>query len=143
MNLIKWNDFDGKLPSMFSAFDDIFGQDYFKSLATGMSTPAMNIEEHEDRFVLSLAVPGLEKKDCKVEVEGGVLTISSQKETEQEEKGEHTRYEYNFSSFSRSFVLPENVAVEEIEAECKNGELKIRLPKQEVNESEVKEIDIH
>jgi len=142
MNLIKWNDFDNKLPSMFSAFDDVFGRDYFKSLATGISMPAMNIEELDDKFLLSLAVPGLKKEDCNVEIENGVLTLSSEKEQAQKHKGEYTRHEYNYSSFTRSFVLPENVDVEGIDAECTNGELRVALPKKEVTPRDSKKITI-
>ncbi len=141
MNVIKWNDFNSTFPSIFSAFDD-FGRDYFAPLSSGISRPAMNIKECANTFLLSLAVPGLEKEDCKIQVQGGVLTISSQKEQKKESTGEQTRYEYNFSSFTRSFALPKNVNIDAISAEYTNGELKVSLPKKEVETSNTKEVPI-
>ena len=95
-----------------------------------LSMPAVNISESEKSYNLAVAAPGLKKDDFNVHVEGNVLTVSSEKEESKEDKNEdYTRREYNYSSFSRSFTLPEEVKQDEIEAEYKNGELLLTLPK--------------
>ena len=82
--------------------------------------------------MVSLAAPGLKKSDFKIEVEGNMLTISSEKEESKEEKEtRYTRKEYSYTSFSRSFTLPEEVNKEKIDAVYEDGVLKLTLPKME------------
>jgi len=100
-----------------------------------MKVPAVNVTETKEFFMVSLAVPGLKKNDFKIDIEGNMLTISSEKEEEKEEKEEKdlkfTRKEYNYSSFSRSFTLPEEIKREKITAIYEDGILKLTLPKSE------------
>jgi HSP20 family protein len=97
-----------------------------------MKVPAVNVIETKDFFMVSLAVPGLKKNDFKIDIEGNMLTISSEKEEEKEEKDlRFTRKEFNYLSFSRSFTLPEEVKREKIEAIYEDGILKLTLPKSE------------
>jgi HSP20 family protein len=97
-----------------------------------LTMPAVNIKEDKDAFRICVAAPGLEKKDFNIDVDGNMLTISSEKEEKKEEKDErHTRREYNYSSFSRSFTLPDAVITDKIEAIYESGELKVILPKKE------------
>lgn len=97
-----------------------------------MNVPAVNITEHKDEYRVSLAVPGMKKDDFKIDVEGNMLTISSEKEENKEEKDKKfTRKEYNYSCFSRSFTLPEEINKEKIEARYQDGVLKIALPRKE------------
>ena len=96
------------------------------------SMPAVNIAEKNDNYMVTLAAPGLKKEDFKIDLDGNMLTISSEKEENKEEKDEKfTRQEYSYSSFSRSFTLPEDVKQEKIDASYQNGELKIVLPRKE------------
>lgn len=96
------------------------------------SMPAVNIAENNDNYMVTLAAPGLKKEDFKIDLDGNMLTISSEKEENKEEKDEKfTRQEYSYSSFSRSFTLPEDVKQEKIDASYQNGELKIVLPRKE------------
>ena len=96
------------------------------------NVPAVNIIENENNYMISVAAPGLKKEDLKIDVEGNMLTISSEKEESKEEKKEKfTRREYSFTSFSRSFALPEDVKQEDIDARYENGELNIMLPRKE------------
>lgn len=101
-----------------------------------MNVPAVNVSETENEFKLTIAAPGLEKEDIKVDTFDDILTISAMKEKEEKEEtnGRFNRLEYNFNSWSRSFTLPENCDAVKINAEYKNGELKIILPKKEVKE---------
>jgi HSP20 family protein len=126
-----------------SLANDFFENDFFfrPSLidyAGGMlgtlpnTLPNVNISEDEDSFKLELAAPGMEKKDFKIETEGGYLIISSEKQKEsEEEKENYRRKEFSYSSFSRSFQLPENSLPEKIEAKYENGILRLVLPKKE------------
>ena len=94
--------------------------------------PAVNIKEDNDKFTLELAAPGMKKDDFHINVEKDVLTISSEREKEKEEKKEDfARREFFYSSFKRSFNLPDTVDVENIKADYKNGILNISLPKKE------------
>ena len=97
-----------------------------------MKIPAVNITEHKDEYKVSLAAPGLKKDDFKIEVNGNILTISSEKEESKEDfDKKFTRKEYSYSSFSRSFTLPEEINQEKIEAKYEDGVLKISLPRNE------------
>ena len=106
--------------------------------------PSVNITENEKEFKIEMAAPGLERKDFKVEVENGVLSISSEKEEERkEEKKNYTRREYSYNSFSRSFTLPDYSLPDSINAKYENGVLNITLPKKEVTVSKpAKEIKV-
>ncbi len=97
-----------------------------------MKMPAVNVTDNENNYVVSLAAPGLKKSDFKIDVNGNMLTISSEKEESKEDKeSKYTRKEYSYSSFSRSFTLPEEVNKEKIDAVYEDGVLKLTLPKKE------------
>lgn len=111
-------DFDGHL------FDEIDGS---------LVIPDANIIENHKDFKIELAAPGLEKKDFKVEVDNGILTISSEKK--EEKKEEHENYwkkEFSYNSFRRSFKLPENSIPDKVDAKYENGVLRVTLPKKEI-----------
>lgn len=96
------------------------------------TVPAVNVVENEKTYELDLAVPGMDKKDFHIDLEGNIMTISSEKEESKEVKEEnYSRQEYNYSSFCRSFTLPSLVSKEKIDARYENGILKIKLPKNE------------
>ena len=94
-----------KTSSVPSVFDDFFkpwnewfdDRRFFNQVAT---VPSVNITENKDNYQVALAAPGLKKEDFKIDVEGNMLTISSEKEENKEEKNEkYTRKEYSYSSF--------------------------------------------
>ena len=127
-------------PSVFESgwMDKFFNAplDEFFNISKVMNVPAVNVSETEKEFKLCIAAPGLEKKDFKVDAYDEMLTISAEHETEKKEEknGRFNRREYNYSSWSRSFTLPENCDSGKIDAEYKNGELKILIPKIEIKE---------
>ena len=133
---------------MPSIFDDFFKpwNEWFDGGLWGrtMQVPAVNITEQKDDYLVSLAAPGLKKDDFKIDVDGNMLTISSEKEDTKEEKDKKfTRKEYNYSSFSRSFSLPEEINKEKIEAYYEDGVLKITLPrKEEAKKTTAKHISV-
>lgn len=95
--------------------------------------PSVNIIEDEKNYKFELAAPGLEKKDFKVETDHDTLTISSEKKNQSKEENEnYRRREFSYSSFRRSFDLPENSNPDKIDAKYKNGILKLKLPKKEI-----------
>ncbi len=121
------------LPSVFEDFlgpmDEFFGRGLWGRV---LNVPAVNIVENTNEYNLSFAVPGMKKSDFKIDIDGNLLTISAEIEEKKEEKKEEfTREEYNFSSFSRSFTLPDEVNKEKIEATYVDGVLKLSLPKKE------------
>ena len=97
------------------------------------SVPSVNVTEEKDIYHIDVAAPGLEKKDFRIDLNNDLLTVSSEKKVENEKKdGTKVIFkEFNFSSFSRSFYLPEGVDQSKIEATHENGILKISLPKRE------------
>jgi HSP20 family protein len=98
----------------------------------GTTMPAVNIVDNKDDFSVSVAVPGMKKEDFNIDVNGNMLTISCEKEENKEQKeAKFTRKEYNYSSFSRSFTLPDEVNKEKINARYEDGVLNLSLPKKE------------
>lgn len=123
-----------KVPSVFDDFFKPWNEWFDNGGLWGrtMNVPAVNIVETENQYQVSLAAPGLKKDDFKIDVQGNMLTVSSEKEEKREEKDKQfTRKEYNYSSFSRSFTLPDAINKEKIEASYEDGVLKIVLPKKE------------
>jgi HSP20 family protein len=119
---------EGWLTDLFNT-EKFFDTDWLKRM---QMVPAVNVLENEKAFEVEMAAPGLSKKDFNVTVENGVLTISCEKETEQDEKKKnYTRREYSYTHFSRSFTLPDNVKGDDISAKYENGILRITLPKTE------------
>ena len=97
-----------------------------------VSTPAVNIAESNNEYKIEVAAPGLVKDDFKINIENEVLTVSVNKETKNEEGDEkYTRKEFGYTSFCRSFNLPESVDSNTISATHKDGILTIHVPKKE------------
>lgn len=135
MTLIKTN--VQKTPSFRSLLTDLFDIDRFMendfiSKAIFSEIPAANIREEEDKYEIELAAPGLSKESFRINVDNNILEISSeQKDEKTTEKKNFTRKEFNYSSFTRSFVLPESVNPDAIQADYKEGLLMLTLPKKE------------
>lgn len=141
MSLIKLNNRLFR-PAWSSMLDDFF-TDNFSSQLESMSIPAANIEEKDNAFEIKLAAPGLKKDDFKIEIENGILSISSESEqSDEEENKDFRRKEYSYSSFSRSFSLPENIHEDQIEASYKEGELILTLPKKAIQTQNTKKIEV-
>jgi HSP20 family protein len=126
-------------PSLFDDFfkpwNEIFGNGG-SLIPRALTVPAVNITDEKDE----------KKDDFRIDVEGNLLTISCEKEEKKEEKEKrHTRLEYNYTSFSRSFTLPEDVKQDKIEARYTDGVLHLSLPKKEEAKKAAlaRHIDIH
>lgn len=122
------------LPSLL---DEFFGRDMFDAPVRN-NLPAVNVKETENEFLLELAAPGMDKNNFNLELTEDVLTISYENKTENTKEDEgYTRKEFSYSSFKRSFVIPEGVDVEKIKAKYNDGILNLHLPKRE--EAKIKE----
>jgi len=127
------------LPSIPGFFNDFLTRDLWNwglenNSVTGTTIPAVNIKETGDSFLVEMAAPGMSKKDFTVELEGNVLTISSERKQEEEQKeGErYTRKEFSYQSFSRTFTLHKDVVdADRIQAKYEDGVLKLVVPKKE------------
>src|SRR4051794_38672310 len=131
-------------PSLFDDFFKPWNEWYHSGSATRTVTvPSVNVAETDQNYSVAVAAPGLKKEDSKIDVAGNMMTISAEKEEEKEEKeGKYNRKEYNYSSFSRSFTLPEEVNREQIQAKYEDGILRLTLPKKvEVKKKAEKQAD--
>lgn len=126
MNLIS-----KQTPFFPTLLDDFINNDWnLKVSDFSSSTPAVNIKELDSQFEIELAAPGKEKADFEVEVEDGILSISSSREDKKlNEKEKFTRREFSYNSFRRSFTLPDSVDNTKIDASYKGGLLQVILPK--------------
>ncbi len=94
--------------------------------------PLADITEDEKEYLVKLELPGMKREEVKVSMESGVLTISGERKLEKEEKNKkYHRVERAYGSFSRSFVIPEDVVTDKIDAQFKEGVLEVHLPKGE------------
>ena len=123
-------------PTVLNWLEDIFNKDlpsaFTSNFNTGITLPKVNIKETADAFMVEMAVPGLKKSDFHIALDNEILSISTESKEESEHKeGNYTRREFGYSSFKRSFNLPESVNDEKINANYENGILSILLPKKE------------
>jgi len=110
------------------------GQPLAGNGGSGVSSwlPPVDIHETEDSLVLSFDLPGLKEDEIQIELDENVLTVSGQRERQEERKDDsYYRYERRFGSFSRSVALPAGVNDETIEANYEHGVLEIRVRKPE------------
>lgn len=126
MNLIS-----KQTPFFQSLIDDLINNDWnVKVPSLSFRVPAVNIKELDSQFEIELAVPGKEKDDFEIDLEDGILSISSSQEDKKlDEKEKFTRREFSYNSFRRSFSIPDSVEHAKIDANYKGGVLKVLLPK--------------
>lgn len=116
-------------------FTDFFDNEHFfdifpKELVN--RTPSVNIIESGKKFKIELSAPGLKKDDFQIDIDNHTLTISAENEEDKkEESGQFTKREFCYSSFSRSFILPESVNTNQVKAKYEDGLLKIEIEKKE------------
>jgi HSP20 family protein len=130
-----------------SIVDEFFGRDFIPDLfefQTGVNMPSVNVIEGKDEFKIEVAAPGLNKEDFKVDLDNNVLTITSEKEEKKEDENQrYMRREFSYSSFKRSFSMPQSVDSSNIRANHQNGVLTITIPKrEEAKERPPKQIEI-
>ena len=125
MRIVKYNN-NKVFPSLMNEF---FNDDIRMNLInSNHSVPSVNSIERDDSFEIDLAVPGMKKDDFTIQLNDKVLVISSEN-TNSVDNSNMRLNEFNYSSFQRSFRVPETVELDKIKANYKNGILKIKLPK--------------
>ena len=120
------------LPSIVDEFfvDDLWNR--FFDDTESVTVPSVNIKEGKDEYAIEVAAPGFDKKDFRIDLNNNVLEISSEKEVKEENKDEKVmRREFRYSSFKRTFTLPDTVDTEKIKASYKDGILSISVPKKD------------
>lgn len=122
---------NGNTPALSSWLDNFWDSgSFFDDDLIRNSSPAVNVKENDNSYEIELAAPGMKKDEMDISIENGVLTISGVSKKEEEEKGENfTRREFSYSSFKRSFAVPEDVNEEDVKAKYEDGVLKITLTK--------------
>lgn len=122
-----------RMNRLFSNFMD--GDEDWSLPAEGF-VPAIDVTDKAERLVVKVEVPGIPAEDIEVSVQNDVLTISGERKSEKEEKGEHSvRREFSYGRFARSLSLPCPVESDKVEATCDNGVLMITLPKAQAAKS--------
>lgn len=103
-------------------------------------TPACDVEERGDHYVMSFDLPGVKKEDVKVSLKGNLLSVRGERKEEKVERGkEQYRSERYFGSFERTFQLPVEMKAERIDARMADGVLTLHVPKMEaMKEQQVK-----
>jgi HSP20 family protein len=131
--------YENNFPSIPSLIDNFFSRDWMdwstsNFSSTNTTLPAVNIKEDENEYEIEVAAPGMKKDDFKINLDKNQLTISSEKNSQKEEKeGEnYSRREFSYQSFQRSFTLPEQLVDDnKISAQYADGILRILIPKRE------------
>lgn len=127
------NDFFNEFPTNFGKTlrEDVFG------------FPPVNIVEKADSYQVEIAVPGYDKADFNIKLEGNVLTVSAEKKEEAKDASNNViRKEFTHKSFKRSFTIDEKIEDANINAKYENGILNITLPKKEAVKPASKDITI-
>jgi HSP20 family protein len=133
-NLNRWDPFNEMLTlreAMNQLLEDSVVAPSQQSRGQGFS-PALDLSETEDSFVVEVALPGLKAEDVHVTFENNVLTIRGQlrQETEEKKRNYH-RVERRYGSFQRTIGLPSTVRADAIQASLNNGVLRLDIPKAE------------
>lgn len=116
----------------FNSFFETFFNEGGKAETETFFRPSTDVKETETAFELSFALPGMEKEEVKIELKDNRLTVSGERKfTKEENNVRYHRVENRYGSFSRSFLMPENIKTDGIEANFKNGVLTVTLPKME------------
>jgi HSP20 family protein len=123
----------GRLGHLHEEMDRLLNR-YVPAEETSMSssdwTPAVDVKEEENRFLILADIPGVDPKDIEVHMEKGMLTIEGKRESEtRDEKEGYKRVERVYGSFTRRFSLPDTADADNIKAESKHGVLEIIIPK--------------
>ncbi len=141
MALVEWRPFEeinALHDKINRLFDSISGRETGDE---GSFMPAVDIYAEGNNLIIEAEIPGIDKKDIDLKVEDNTLTIRGKKEFKKEEKGtNYYRAERSYGSFTRSFMIPDNIDKEKIQAEYKKGVLKLTLPKKP--EAQAKSIPI-
>jgi HSP20 family protein len=107
-------------------------------------SPLVDITEDDKEYLIKAELPEVRKEDVKVTVENGVLTITGERKFEKEEKGKkYHRVERAYGNFVRSFALPDDADANKVNAEFKDGVLKVHVTKSEIAKPKQIEVKVN
>lgn len=144
MTLVKFNKNANNtlLPGFNDVFESIFNDTFFNDRMV-TRVPAVNISESENNYHVELAAPGLKKEDFKLNLDRNQLNISVELSSDhQDNQKNYSKREYSYSSFVRSFTLPESADDSRIDASYTDGILRIDIAKREEAKAVRRQIDI-
>ena len=150
MRVIKWEPFRD-MDDMFNRFfADTLRRFPMQGGAAGNDglqsrewAPLADVSENDGEYIIKAELPEVRKEDVNVTVQDGVLTLSGERKQEEREENERVhRIERFYGSFARRFALPENADEQGIRAECRDGVIVIRIPKQKQVEQQPRQIQI-
>jgi HSP20 family protein len=147
MDLVKWNPFR-EMDTFSDRFSRFFDDALFPSTwlrhesGLGNWRPVVDIYDEDDKIVIKAEIPGVDKDHIRVDLEDRVLTISGERSHEDEVKeGNYYRKERSYGKFQRAFTLPAGLDPDKVDAEYKDGVLRVMIPKPEENKP--KKIEVH
>ncbi|WP_114941174.1 Hsp20/alpha crystallin family protein [Mucilaginibacter endophyticus] len=144
MTLVKFNNKanNSLMPGFNDVFDSIFNDTFFNDRMI-TRVPAVNISESENNYHVELAAPGLKKEDFKLNLDRNQLAIAVEQQAEQnDQQKNYSKREYSYSSFVRSFTLPDSADHSQIEASYTDGILRIDIAKREEAKAVRRQIEI-
>jgi HSP20 family protein len=145
MSLVKWDPWR-EMESLFDRYTRAMGWPRghtHELVAGGDWSPRVDITETDSSYEIVAEIPGVRKKDVKVTVDNGVLTVSGERKQEKEEKDKKLhRVERYYGSFCRSFALPDNVNSSNVKATFDGGVLNLTLPKTEQSQPKAIEVKV-
>jgi HSP20 family protein len=145
MTLVKFNNNKGAnalMPGFNDVFESIFNDTFFNDHMVAR-VPAVNISETAESFHLELAAPGLKKQDFRISLDQKVLNISVEQQNESKEEDKRfSKREFSYTSFTRSFTLPELADPNRIEAAYEEGVLKVDIAKKEEAKMASRQIEL-
>jgi len=141
MTLVNFNNRTRNTAPYFNnVFDSLFSDAITKNKSVDKS-PNVNIHENETAYVIELAAPGLKKEDFQINLKKDTLSVWAEvKKDETQVAKDFTRKEFDYSSFARSFNLPDTADGDKITAEYKDGILSINISKKDDAKLQHKEI---
>lgn len=133
MNITRWEPFR-EVEEVFRQYSPFFARALRRSGSEGVAwSPVADISETDEEYLIKAELPEVKKEDVKITLDNGVITIAGERRHEHEQQGANEiRVESFYGTFSRSFSLPDNIDAKAIQAESKDGVLKVRIPKTKV-----------
>jgi len=142
MNVTRWEPFR-EFDQMLREYSPFFARGLRRGARGTDWTPLADISETDKEYVIKADLPEVKKEDVKISLDNGVITVTGERRREKEHKEENEiRVESFYGTFSRSFALPDNIDAAGIQAECKDGVLRVRIPKKEPTQHKPVSIEI-
>lgn len=130
--LVRNSDLKGFLPRTYNDLFETFFKEPFIAGNRENFLPTVDIAEDDQNYYLHIALAGIKKEDVRIEIEDGKLIVSGERKLQKNENGKrYHKIETHYGTFTRSFYLPDNVNVQNIEATFTDGILDIKIPKTE------------